>query len=125
MVVISSGFETLIRPVLEREGVGDLEVIAHDAIFTLEGTTVRFRENPICERCGEPCKRPLVARLAPRDAVAYVGDGWSDRCASQDAAVRFARAGLARFLDSEGVAYTAFDDFDLVSAELSARVSQR
>ena len=34
VVVISSGFEAVIRPVLERAGVGDLEVIAHDIRFS-------------------------------------------------------------------------------------------
>ncbi len=112
VVVISSGFESLIRPVLERSGLGDLEVIAHDVRFSPRGTSVSFREGVRCERCGEQCKRPLVAALAESESVAYIGDGWSDRCASLFAERRFARAGLARYLDREQAEYTRFEGFD-------------
>ncbi len=112
VVVISSGFEALIRPVLERAGVGDLEVLAHDVRFSPEGTSVTFRPGALCDVCGEECKRPLVSALAEPQSVVYVGDGWSDRCASLFAARRFARAGLARFLERERAEYTRFESFE-------------
>lgn len=111
VVVISSGFEAVIRPVLERAGVGDLEVIAHDIRFSPEGTRVTFRSGSRCATCGERCKRPLVAELADPQTVVYVGDGWSDRCASLFASRRFARDGLARFLEREGADYARFETF--------------
>src|SRR5262245_37416326 len=43
VVVVSSGFESVIRPVLERAGAGDVEVLAHDVRFTPEATEVEFR----------------------------------------------------------------------------------
>ncbi len=122
VVVISSGFEELIRPVLNAAGVGDLEVIAHDVRFSPQGSTVTLRDGPRCERCSERCKRPLVARRADWSAVAYVGDGWSDRCASLAAERRFARDGLARYLDTEGAAYTRFETFHDVSAAMGYTV---
>ena len=51
--------------------------------------------------------------------VAYVGDGYSDRCAALAAYRRFARRGLARYLDREGVDYIPFDDFYDVDAGLT------
>jgi 2-hydroxy-3-keto-5-methylthiopentenyl-1-phosphate phosphatase len=64
--------------------------------------------------CGERCKRGAVAGLA---AFAYAGDGVSDRCVSLAAERRFARDGLARWLDEQGVAYEPFEDlFDIVRA---------
>ena len=50
--------------------------------------------------------------------MAYIGDGWSDRCAALVAAHVFARRTLARYLDGEGVAYTPFDDFIEIRASL-------
>ena len=41
----------------------------------------------------------------------YVGDGISDRCASLLADVVFARAGLAEWLDAQGVGYIPYGDF--------------
>lgn len=116
VIVISSGFTSLIRPVLAGVGVNDIEVIANDVRFAPQGSTVTLREGPRCERCGERCKRPLVEKIADWDRVVYVGDGWSDRCASLPAARRFACDDLARYLDAEGAEYHHFETFDDVSA---------
>ncbi len=111
VVVVSSGFESVIRPILEREGLGRLEVVAHDVRFTPEGGVVDFRHGEPCPVCGEECKRSVVDEMRDGHEVAYIGDGYSDRCAAQAADVRFARRTLASYLDREGVDYIPFDDF--------------
>jgi 2-hydroxy-3-keto-5-methylthiopentenyl-1-phosphate phosphatase len=118
VVVVSSGFESIIRPVLAAAGVDGLEVVANDVRFSPTGTRVLFRDGALCERCGEPCKRPVVAAMDGSGPVAYVGDGWSDRCAALAADRRFARRSLARYLEREGVDYVHFDDFDIIREEL-------
>jgi 2-hydroxy-3-keto-5-methylthiopentenyl-1-phosphate phosphatase len=118
VVVISSGFASIIRPVLERAGLGDLELVANDVRFTPQGSSVSFAEGAVCEHCGERCKRPRVAALNGCGPVAYVGDGWSDRCAALAADRRFARDSLASFLDGQGIDYVQFEDFDRIRREL-------
>ncbi len=118
VVVVSSGFHAVIGPVLEREGVGHLETIANDALFSPQGTRVTFVDAPLCELCGETCKRGVVEALDGDAPVVYVGDGYSDRCASRAAAERFARHSLARWLDREGLDYTRYDDFDVIREAL-------
>jgi 2-hydroxy-3-keto-5-methylthiopentenyl-1-phosphate phosphatase len=118
VVVVSSGFESVIRPILEREGLGRLEVIAHDVRFTPDGGVVDFRHGDTCAVCGEECKRSVVDAMRDGREVAYVGDGYSDRCAAQAADIRFARRSLASYLDREGVHYTWFDDFATIREEL-------
>jgi 2,3-diketo-5-methylthio-1-phosphopentane phosphatase len=110
-VVISSGFHELIEPVLAWGGVR-LPVVAHSATFSDAGTTVAFLERPICPVCGERCKRTELARLSDGRQIAYVGDGWSDRCAAKAADVVFARGSLAQHLADEGVAYVPFEDMN-------------
>jgi 2-hydroxy-3-keto-5-methylthiopentenyl-1-phosphate phosphatase len=116
VVVVSAGFRSVIQPVLEREGVGHLELIANEVRFGPERTEVRFLhgDGP-CDVCGEECKRTVVREL--RDGfgtVVYIGDGYSDRCAAMDADVRFARRSLAKFLKGRKVAYKPFEDFGRV-----------
>ena len=65
--------------------------------------------------CGETCKRNALDGLG---AYAFVGDGFSDRCVSLGASRRFARSGLARWLDGQGVPYEPFDDLRDVAASL-------
>jgi 2-hydroxy-3-keto-5-methylthiopentenyl-1-phosphate phosphatase len=106
-LIVSSGFRELIDPVLEREGL-ELEVVANRLDPRPDGWRAIFRNEELCPVCGEPCKRADVKELA---AVAYVGDGVSDRCVALVAERVFARDGLARYLASRDVSFEPYEDF--------------
>ena len=108
-IVVSSGFESLIRAILAAHGF-DLAISAHEVEYGPEGMRVRFRDRDDCDRCGERCKRAEVERLAAGRRVAYVGDGYSDTCAAEAADLRFARASLIRHLEADGYPYVPFED---------------
>ena len=106
-LIVSAGFHETIEPILRREGV-DARVVANHVTADPAGLALDVRRpGRLCEVCGERCKRGAVAGLGP---FAYAGDGVSDRCVSLAAERRFARAGLAAWLDEQGVAYEPFDD---------------
>jgi 2-hydroxy-3-keto-5-methylthiopentenyl-1-phosphate phosphatase len=100
--------------VLEREGVA-ARVAANHVTADPAGWRTSFDEGPVCDVCGELCKRSAVAWLR---SFAYAGDGYSDRCVALAAELRFARDGLAAWLDEQGVAYEPFDDLHDVQAVL-------
>ncbi len=52
----------------------------------------------------------------------YVGDGISDRCGAEASDVVFARRGLARYLEEQGVPFQHFDDFYEVAAGIQRAV---
>jgi 2-hydroxy-3-keto-5-methylthiopentenyl-1-phosphate phosphatase len=118
VVVVSSGFESIIRPVLEQERVPEVDVVAHEVRFEPDGSTVEFRHGEICGVCDEECKRSVVDELRGDGPVVYVGDGYSDRCAALAADRVFARRELADYLDADGVAYEPFEDFTGIRAAL-------
>jgi 2-hydroxy-3-keto-5-methylthiopentenyl-1-phosphate phosphatase len=118
LVIVSGGFESIIRPILAEAGAGHLPLIAHEVRFSPEGTTVEFRHGEDCAVCGQECKRSVVDGLRNGHPVAYVGDGYSDRCAAVAADRRFARRSLARDLDRMGLEFTPFDDFHTVREAL-------
>jgi 2-hydroxy-3-keto-5-methylthiopentenyl-1-phosphate phosphatase len=113
-LVVSAGFHELIEPVLEREGV-TVELVANRLEQDGDGWRTVFLERPACPVCGEPCKRMALRDIGP---YTFVGDGVSDRCASLAADRVFARDGLARWLDENGVAYEPFADLNDVRAAL-------
>ena len=113
-LIVSSGFSELIEPVLEREGVR-ARVVANHVAAEADGWRATFAEGLLCEVCGERCKRSAVGSVGP---FAYVGDGYSDRCVALAAELRFARDGLAEWLDEQRVAYEPFDDLHDVRAAL-------
>jgi 2-hydroxy-3-keto-5-methylthiopentenyl-1-phosphate phosphatase len=114
-VIVSSGLPQLILPVLEREGL-ELEVRSNFADPSPDGWRVRFRDDGPCPVCGDRCKRRSLPEGRP---LVFVGDGWSDRCASLACDRVFARDGLARYLDEQSVAYEEYDTLHDVAAALS------
>lgn len=114
-LVVSAGFHELIDPLLDRDGI-EARVVANHVVADPAGWRTEFRSGETCAVCGEVCKRSDVAG---HDGLVYVGDGVSDRCVSLAAARIFARDGLARWLDAEGVAYEPFADFFELEARLA------
>jgi 2-hydroxy-3-keto-5-methylthiopentenyl-1-phosphate phosphatase len=111
--VLSSGFEEIIRPVLEDIAITNVEILANSVDARADGWRVHWRDAAVCPVCGEPCKRASL----PEGDVVYVGDGISDRCAALASSRIFATRGLARYLDEQHVAYEPFDDFhDIIKA---------
>jgi 2,3-diketo-5-methylthio-1-phosphopentane phosphatase len=115
--VVSSGFEELIGPVLEREGV-EVSLHANRVDARPEGWIVEWRYPEGCDECGESCKRKLL----PAGEVVYVGDGYSDRCAALAADRVFAIKGLARYLAERGEPFEPFTDFHALAGSLLSHV---
>jgi 2-hydroxy-3-keto-5-methylthiopentenyl-1-phosphate phosphatase len=114
-LIVSSGLPQLIMPVLAREGI-ELEVRSNFADSSPDGWRVRFRHEGPCPVCGDRCKRRSLPDERP---IVFVGDGWSDRCASLAADRVFARTGLADYLDEQRVPYERYDTFHDVAAALT------
>jgi 2-hydroxy-3-keto-5-methylthiopentenyl-1-phosphate phosphatase len=119
VVIVSSGFHELIKPILEREGV-EVELHANRVDPRPEGWRVEWRYDSTCDTCGESCKRSIVQALAGDDELIYIGDGYSDRCAAEASDRVFATRGLAAYLDERGIPYERFDDFNDVVRGLAA-----
>jgi 2,3-diketo-5-methylthio-1-phosphopentane phosphatase len=118
VVVVSSGFRQLIEPMLERAGIEGLELVSNQIDADPEGWRITFFDESRCEICGEACKRTTVRSVVDGGEVVYVGDGYSDRCAAEDADLIFARRGLAAYLTERGVPFEPFEDFFQIAQKL-------
>ena len=118
LVIVSSGFRELIEPVLAQEGLDGIEIVSNSVEASPSGWRVRFRDSESCGTCGQPCKRATVEALGDGGEVVYVGDGYSDRCAAENADRVFATRGLAAYLRERGVAFEPFEDFYEIAAGL-------
>jgi 2-hydroxy-3-keto-5-methylthiopentenyl-1-phosphate phosphatase len=121
LVVLSSGFRELIEPVLEREGLGGVELLANSIDPDPRGWRASFRDEASCAVCGEPCKRASVVAESDGGEKVYVGDGISDRCGAEASDLVFARRGLAAYLRERGVPFEPFEDFHEIAAALRSR----
>jgi 2-hydroxy-3-keto-5-methylthiopentenyl-1-phosphate phosphatase len=118
LVVVSSGFNELIEPILEREGI-EVEVLANRVDPRPDGWIVDWRYGDPCPVCGQSCKRATVEALAEGAEVVYIGDGYSDRCAGEAADRVFATRRLAAHLEEKGIPYEPFGDFFHIAAALA------
>jgi 2-hydroxy-3-keto-5-methylthiopentenyl-1-phosphate phosphatase len=108
-LIVSSGFQELIEPVLEREGLLDaVELRANNVEARPGGWCVRFRVAETCPACGEPCKR---GDLPAGVEVVYAGDSHSDLCAALAADRVFATGNLARWLRERDIPFAKLTDF--------------
>lgn len=112
-LILSSGFEQLIRPILAREGVR-ARLVANAVDAGDDGWTIRWRDRAACKVCGDWCKRTGL----PPGPLVYVGDGYSDRCPALAADRIFARGDLADYLRRHRVRYEQFDDLHQVLGAL-------
>jgi 2-hydroxy-3-keto-5-methylthiopentenyl-1-phosphate phosphatase len=108
-LIVSSGFQELIEPVLEREGLLDaVELRANNVEARPGGWRARFRVAQTCPACGEPCKR---GDLPAGVEVVYAGDSHSDLCAALAADRVFATGNLAHWLRERDVPFANLTDF--------------
>ncbi len=123
-IVFSSGFRTVIETALAHWGLGELEVVSHEALFTREGCRLVWSDRgDACVECGRRCKRYDLRGRLRGERLVYIGDGISDRCGARMADVVFAREDLARDLAAEGLDFMPFDDFVTVREWLQATAS--
>jgi len=131
VTILSDGLDFYVRRLLENAGLGHIPFYANRAAWREagDGRVVLIPEFPYrdehCELCGN-CKRNHLAALsADDDAVAYIGDGISDRCPVRYADFVFAKNHLIRYCQEQNVSYWEFNDFNDVRRRLEQVVSRK
>jgi 2-hydroxy-3-keto-5-methylthiopentenyl-1-phosphate phosphatase len=102
-----------------RGGEAQIAVYANHAEITDHGLVITFPYgDEACSDCGN-CKRKHLRDLRRLyERVIYIGDGFSDRCASQEADILFAKSHLAEMCEAEGRDFVPFESF----ADILARI---
>jgi 2,3-diketo-5-methylthio-1-phosphopentane phosphatase len=113
VTLASDGFAIYIRPILERAGLGRLEVVTNELGFENGGARLRHpNAHPVCVGCGT-CKMLVARRLRDEHGpVAFVGEGQSDRYGALYSDVVFAKDALVQICEQDGVPYMAWETFD-------------
>ena len=117
LTVISDGFGFYVRPILERAGLGGIEVMTNDYV---DGALVHPFAHAVCVGCGT-CKMRAAARFRESyGSVAYVGEGQSDRYGALYSDLVFANKDLVRICEQDGVPYRTWTTFDDVRDALES-----
>jgi 2-hydroxy-3-keto-5-methylthiopentenyl-1-phosphate phosphatase len=121
VAIVSDGFGFYVGPILEAVGLGMVSVITNEQVFSPEGrpSGMRFvNGNPDCIGCGT-CKMLAVRRFQEaHGAVAFIGEGSSDRYGALYSDLVFAKDALPDYCRQNGVPYVPWNDFDDVRKAL-------
>jgi len=117
LALISDGFGFYVRPILEKAGLGHLEVMTNDLV---DGRLVHPFEHGICVGCGTCKMRAAVRFRETYGSVAYVGEGQSDRYGALYSDLVFANKDLVRICEEDGVPYRTWTTFDDVREALES-----
>jgi len=110
-VIVSSGLDFYIEPVLVHIGLADLEFYCGRTAFTGNGIEVTYVD-PGGNTIDRGFKNKYLSWLRQRAGnIVYVGDGLSDFEAARNADFVFATGNLVRLLRMEPVAWSSFTDF--------------
>jgi 2,3-diketo-5-methylthio-1-phosphopentane phosphatase len=113
LVLASDGFAFYIPPILERAGLGHLEVVTNELVEAEGGWVLRHPNgHPECIGCGT-CKMLAAQRLRERHGpIAFVGEGQSDRYGALYSDIVFAKDALVEICEQDGVPFLPWETFD-------------
>jgi 2,3-diketo-5-methylthio-1-phosphopentane phosphatase/HAD superfamily hydrolase (TIGR01509 family) len=122
--IISDGLDFYIRTVLDIHHLSEIPVYSNHVEF-LEGERMAIRfphVNENCGRCGT-CKRELVRpHRKDYDSILFVGNGFSDRCAAQEADFVFAKETLYTHCIDQDIPCHFFNDFREIFNDLRKHI---
>jgi len=111
VTIVSDGLDRVIRYVLNRVGLSDLEIRSNRLSYRGEGQwQLDFPSAaPDCNAGSGTCKCAIARRDSRRTLL--IGDGRSDFCAADAADFVFAKSHLVTHCQKTGVAHAVFRDF--------------
>lgn len=97
-MIVSDNFDYILKRILKNNGIDDLEVYCNKMKILEDRLKPSFPlSNRSCGECAHCKKTTLLENLNEGDVSAYVGDGQSDVCGSQEADIVFAKDFLKNY----------------------------
>jgi 2-hydroxy-3-keto-5-methylthiopentenyl-1-phosphate phosphatase len=132
VAILSDGLDFYIKPLLLRSGHDDLPCFSNRLEWGPVGDDGRVIPvlhypfgNAECDRCA-CCKRNIMLGASGEDdIIAYVGDGYSDRCPVEYADVVFAKGDLQAWCQRQNISYFPYHDLHDVRRRLEELMQRR
>lgn len=123
--IVSDGLDFYIRHILAAYEIRDIPWFSNRLIFNADGgIRIEFPlKNPACGRCGT-CKKKILDRCREEyEYIVYIGDGYSDRCAAENADLVFGKRFLYDHCTKKGIDCIHYRDFHDIKVSLEKRPS--
>lgn len=112
-VIVSDGVDYFIDKILKNNDIKNLKIITNHARFKKGNFKITFlNTSDNCKNKAGCCKCEAVKNLRKiYDRIIYIGDGFSDFCASKKADLIFAKNDLAKYLEKEKIQHIKYNNF--------------
>lgn len=121
LTVLSAGMKEVVESLLAPCELKSVKIVANPLRIENGKWSLQFiDETP----WGHDKSRNVLKAKADGYFTVFLGDGLSDRGAAQSADLVFAKAGLARYCQEQGIPFIAFSDFSEVQQELAVRIGR-
>ncbi len=132
VTVVSDGLDYYIDAILRANGVSGLTVFSNilelgppDAAGR-SSLTLRFPNSDAeCGVCASCKRNVMLTRAGDDDVLAYVGEGFSDRCPVRYADIVFAKDALQSYCQQDNISYFLYASFDDVTSRLEELLSRK
>ncbi len=131
VTILSDGMDYYIGRILQRHGLGGVRFRSNHLrlIPSGDGTVSMLPEFPftdeVCDRCA-CCKRNhLLSSSGNDDIIAYIGEGYSDRCPARYADIVFAKDELLEYCREQGIPCVEYDSFEDIRRDLAPERARR
>ncbi len=126
LFILSDGFDFYIQRILSREGLSHLKYFANK--LHIDGTKL-IPEYPFFDPeypiAANPKQYHIINNSSDDDYTIYIGDGNSDKEASQYCDYIFAKNSLLKFCERERISYLPFNNFDDVTLRIKELLSKK
>ena len=119
LTVLSGGMKQVIESLLRPWNLPNVRILANEVKIENNRWHLEFLDST---DWGHDKGAALREAKKAGQLTVFLGDGLSDRGAAVEADIVFAKAGLARFCEEEGIAFREFSSFSEVQGALSDRV---
>ena len=122
LFILSDGLDLYINRLLKREGLDQLPVTANHGYIDGNRLVIEFPHvNHTCTKCGS-CKGERIREYRQdhdeKLTVVFVGDGFSDACATAEVDVLFAKKDLEQYCRMNNIDFKLYDNFFDVTGQM-------
>lgn len=116
LTVLSDGLDIYIKRLFDKYNLSDLKFYANHAELVNNSIEIQFNHtNQQCQSCGI-CKGEVIRdfRISQDDElqIIFIGDGYSDVCATKEADILFAKKDLKKYCDANKISYNSYNNFN-------------
>jgi 2-hydroxy-3-keto-5-methylthiopentenyl-1-phosphate phosphatase len=111
VLVVSDGLDFYIEEIFRRNQIDGVPFVSNHVIFADSTIKLEFPYESSCTKCANCKAFHILTNSADDEAIVYIGNGFSDRCAVEYSDVVFAKGDLLKYCEQKNITYYPFETF--------------